>query len=84
MLGGAFNPNTTTSDNFHYIEQVGPDRFELRTSRFISTIDVGSESVPALVQPLGFAVFGLVAIVALGLVVAVLRGLKRAKVGVGA
>jgi hypothetical protein len=43
--------------------------------------DLG-ESVPALVQPLGFAVFGLVAVVALGLVVAVLRGLKRAEAGV--
>lgn len=40
--------------------------------------DLG-ENVPALVQPLGFAVFGLVAAVALGLVVAVLRGLKRAE-----
>ncbi len=50
MLGGAFNPNTTTADNLHYLEQVGPERFEHRGSRFLSTVDVGSESVPVLVD----------------------------------
>jgi uncharacterized protein (DUF2141 family) len=50
VLGGAFNPNTTTADNFHYVEQTSAGRFEQRTSRFISTIDVGSESVPVLVD----------------------------------
>lgn len=50
VLGGAFNPNTTTADNFHYLEQTSTGRFEHRTSRFISTIDVGSESVPVFVD----------------------------------
>ena len=40
--------------------------------------DLGDE-VPPLVQPLGFAVFGLVAVVALALVAAVLRGLRLAE-----
>jgi uncharacterized protein (DUF2141 family) len=50
VLGGAFNPNRTTIDNFHYLEQTGPNAFEARTSRFISNLDVGSESVPVLVD----------------------------------
>ncbi len=50
VLGGAFNPNTTTADNFHWLRQDGPGRFGHVTSRFVSTIDVGSESVPVLVD----------------------------------
>jgi uncharacterized protein (DUF2141 family) len=50
VLGGAFNPNTTTADNFHFIEQASPGVFEHRASRFLSTLDVGSESVPVLVD----------------------------------
>ena len=46
VLGGAFNPNTTTADNFHYVEQTGRDEWARRTSRFVSTVDVGSETVP--------------------------------------
>ena len=49
-LGGAFNPNTTTVDNFHYIEQSSADLFTARTSRFVSMIDVGSESIPIVVD----------------------------------
>jgi hypothetical protein len=50
VLGGAFNPNTTTADNLHFLERVDDERFEHRTSRFISTIDVGSESIPVIVD----------------------------------
>jgi hypothetical protein len=50
VLGGAYNPNTTTADNLHWIEQVSRGRFEHRASRFISAIDVGSESIPVLVD----------------------------------
>lgn len=46
VLGGAYNPNTTTADNFHYLEQAAPGDFEHRTSRFISTLDYGAESIP--------------------------------------
>lgn len=47
VLGGAFNPNRTTVDNFYFFEQQSPTRFDLRTSRFLTQIDVGSESYPA-------------------------------------
>ena len=50
VLGGAYNPNTTTADNFHYLEQTGPLNFEARSSRFLSTIDFGAESIPVLVD----------------------------------
>lgn len=50
VLGGAYNPNTTTVDNFHYLEQTAGGAFEHRTSRFVSTIDVGAESVPIVVD----------------------------------
>lgn len=47
IIGGAFNPNTTASDNFHYYERTSAG-FELRTTRFLNGIDVGSESTLAL------------------------------------
>jgi len=50
VLGGAYNPNTTTADNFHYIEQVGPGAFEHQASRFVSMLDLGAESVPVVVD----------------------------------
>ena len=48
VLGGAFNPVTTAADNFYHWERTAPDRFELRTKRFLDTIDLGSDTVPAL------------------------------------
>ena len=50
VLGGAYNPNTTTIDNFHLLEQTDGGLFEQRTARFISMLDVGSESVPTLID----------------------------------
>lgn len=47
VLGGAFNPIKTTIDNFLFLERTGRRSFALRTSRFVSGIDVGSESFPA-------------------------------------
>jgi hypothetical protein len=47
VLGGAYNPNRTASDNFYFLERAD-GRYHLRSTRFVSTIDVGSESVPAL------------------------------------
>jgi hypothetical protein len=44
IIGGAYNPNRTASDNFHFYELT--DRgYELRTTRFIDGIDIGSESI---------------------------------------
>ncbi|MEQ8329282.1 MAG: VCBS repeat-containing protein [Longimicrobiales bacterium] len=50
VLGGAFNPNTTTVDNLHFLEQDEEGVFHDRTSRYLSTLDVGSESYPAVVD----------------------------------
>ena len=46
VLGGAYNPNRTASDNFYLLERDGT-AYTLKTTRYLSTIDVGSESVPA-------------------------------------
>jgi hypothetical protein len=47
VLGGAFNPNRTSSDNFH-LYRTGPDGVvALATTRYLDQIDLGSESVPA-------------------------------------
>ena len=50
VLGGAFNPNRTTIDNLYYLEHTMAGEFEIRTSRFLTSIDVGSESVPVFVD----------------------------------
>ncbi|TFG61935.1 MAG: VCBS repeat-containing protein, partial [Gemmatimonadales bacterium] len=50
VLGGAFNPNRTTIDNLYYLEHQASGEFEVRTSRFLTSIDVGSESVPVFVD----------------------------------
>ena len=50
VLGGAYNPNTTTIDNFHYLEHTADGTFHHRTSRFLSTLDFGAESVPIVVD----------------------------------
>ncbi len=48
ILGGAFNPVSTAVENFLMYRE-GPDgAFELETGRYLSTVDVGSETVPAL------------------------------------
>jgi hypothetical protein len=48
VLGGAFNPVGTAEGNFYFWERTAADRFDLRTTRFLDGIDVGSDSVPAL------------------------------------
>ncbi|HEY0674030.1 MAG TPA: VCBS repeat-containing protein, partial [Longimicrobiales bacterium] len=46
VLGGAYNPNRTASDNFYFLERNGSE-YQLRSTRFLHAIDIGSESVPA-------------------------------------
>lgn len=46
VLGGAFNPNTTLTENFHYFAH-DDGGFEHRTGQFIATLDVGSETTTA-------------------------------------
>jgi hypothetical protein len=44
IIGGAYNPNTTAADNFHFYERTARG-YELRTTRFLDGIDIGSESI---------------------------------------
>jgi hypothetical protein len=46
VLGGAYNPTKTAADNFYFLERNGAE-YTVRTRRFIATIDVGTESIPA-------------------------------------
>jgi hypothetical protein len=48
VLGGAFNPTRSAADNFYFYERTSQDQLTLRTRRFLSGIDAGSESAPAL------------------------------------
>ena len=50
VLGGAYNANTTTADNLLLFKHGDDGSFTLETERFISQIDVGSESVVSLVD----------------------------------
>lgn len=50
VLGGAFNPNSTSIDNLHYLRQRTDGTFDHVTSRLVSMIDVGSESMPVLID----------------------------------
>ena len=46
VLGGAFDPNTTLRRNFHFFAHTDAG-FEHRSSQFLSTLDVGSETATA-------------------------------------
>lgn len=50
VLGGAYNPNLTTADNLYFLRQATPGTFELTSRRYLSTIDVGNESIPQLID----------------------------------
>ena len=45
VLGGAFNPNHSAAENFYFLEADGTD-YSLRTRSYLSSIDIGSESIP--------------------------------------
>lgn len=47
VLGGAFNPASTSRENLWYFERTGRRDFAARTSRALTMIDVGAESFPA-------------------------------------
>ena len=47
VLGGAFRPGRTAADNLYRLER-GESGWSLESRRFLSQIDVGSGSVPAL------------------------------------
>ena len=48
VLGGAFDPKTSGVENLYQFEQGADGGFQVVTPRLIRTVDVGSESFPAL------------------------------------
>jgi hypothetical protein len=48
VIGGAFNASRSGSNNLYQVEQTAKGVFDVITARAIPTIDVGSESTPAL------------------------------------
>jgi len=50
VLGGAFNPNRTTIANLHLLTRDRGGRWTRPTGQLLPMLDVGSESVPALVD----------------------------------
>ncbi len=48
VLGGAYNPTRTSRDNLFHLEQVSPRTYEVRTTRYLDGLDLGSESSPVL------------------------------------
>jgi hypothetical protein len=50
VIGGSFNPVATSADNFYYWARVAADKLELRTKRFLYGVDLGSETIPSLID----------------------------------
>ena len=48
VIGGAYNPERTTAANLYFYAKTAGGGYEKRTERFLSMIDVGVESAPAL------------------------------------
>ena len=48
VLGGAFNPNTTSADNLYYFERRDDGIYEQRSTRYLDGFDTGSESVVSM------------------------------------
>lgn len=48
VLGGAFNPFLTATNNLYFWERTSVNAFTFRTSRFLYNVDIGSESAPAI------------------------------------
>lgn len=50
VLGGAYDPNHTSVVNLHYYAGSPDGRFARRTGQLLPVLDIGSESVPALLD----------------------------------
>ena len=49
VLGGAFNPNLTSANNFYFFSN-NDGVFELETTRVLKSVDIGRESLPVFVD----------------------------------
>jgi len=47
VLGGAFNPNKTSTANLYELDQTGPNTWKVATNRLLDGVDLGAETVPA-------------------------------------
>ena len=45
VLGGAYNATQTLGENFYFYDQIEGGEFNLKSKKFLSTIDVGNESI---------------------------------------
>ncbi|WP_340105532.1 FG-GAP repeat domain-containing protein [Rhodohalobacter sp. 8-1] len=45
VLGGAYNANQTLAENFYFYDQTSSGNFSLQTQQFLTTLDVGNESI---------------------------------------
>jgi hypothetical protein len=50
VLGGAYDPNRTTIENLFFLARAPDGRYLLRTRQLLPMLDVGSESIPSLVD----------------------------------
>lgn len=50
VVGGAFNATSSLADNFYQLKPNGDGTYDTETSRFVKTIDLGSESIVTLVD----------------------------------
>ena len=48
VLGGAFNPTTTSGDNLYHLEHTSGRDYNVATTRYLDGVDLGMESIPAL------------------------------------
>jgi hypothetical protein len=50
VLGGAYNPLRTSAENLYYLRRDSAGRWVLHSRRLLPALDVGSESIPAVVD----------------------------------
>ena len=48
VLGGAYNPLRTASENLYYMTRGQGDGWEVRTRRLLPVLDIGGETIPAV------------------------------------
>ncbi|HEU5303032.1 MAG TPA: VCBS repeat-containing protein [Gemmatimonadales bacterium] len=50
VLGGAYNPLRTSANNLHYLVRSAGRPWRLETKHLLPVLDIGSESIPAIVD----------------------------------
>ena len=60
VIGGAYEPNRTSTDNLYLVQQKPKDSWSIVSKRLIPTIDVGAESAPVLADVNGDGLLDLI------------------------